>query len=116
MKPKKMVNESKSIPSKQQEKQAAIEPGKDVFKLCLFIAVNSIRSQTAVQLLRQVCKSYLVGKCDLEIVDIYQQPELARREQIIATPTLIKYSPKPRKILIGDFSQTERVLSRLGLA
>jgi circadian clock protein KaiB len=85
-------------------------------KLRLFIAGSTLRSTNAIQGLRQTCEAYLSGGYDLEVIDIYQQPAMAREAQIIATPTLVKYAPTPKKILIGDFSRTERVLSGLGVS
>jgi hypothetical protein len=58
----------------------------------------------------------ILGQYQLEVIDIYQQPALAREAQIIATPTLIKLAPQPKKIMIGSFTHTERVLASLGLA
>jgi len=83
--------------------------------LRLFVAGNSPRSNQTIQTLRQLCDEHLPGRYQLEIVDIYQQPALARQEQILATPTLIRQMPLPKKILIGSLSQTERVLNSLGL-
>ncbi len=84
--------------------------------LRLFVAGNTPRSAVAVQALRQVCEDYLSGGYELEVIDIRQQPTLAREAQIIATPTLVKYAPSPKKVMVGDFSHTERVLVGLGIA
>jgi circadian clock protein KaiB len=84
-------------------------------KLRLFVAGNSPRSSITLQVLTRLCEEHLRGVYDLEVVDIYQQPALAREAQIIATPTLVKYTPTPKKILIGDLSRTERVLIGLGV-
>ena len=83
--------------------------------LRLFVAGNTPRSQTTIQILRQLFDQQLQGRYQLEVIDIYQQPELAREENIIATPTLIKDSPLPQKRLVGDFTQIERVLACLGI-
>jgi len=64
---------------------------------------------------RTICERYLEGRYDLEVIDIYQQPTLARGEQIIAAPTLIKKLPLPLRRFIGDMSQTERILLGLDL-
>jgi circadian clock protein KaiB len=85
-------------------------------QLRLFVAGLTPRSKHAIQTLRRLCEERLDGNYRLEIVDIYQQPALARQEQIIATPTLIKLTPMPKKIMVGDLSQTARVLAGLGLA
>ena len=71
------------------------------------------RSTRAVENVRTICEEHLHGRYDLEVIDIYQQPTLARGEQIIAAPTLIKKLPLPLRRVIGDMSSTDRVL--LGL-
>jgi circadian clock protein KaiB len=96
--------------------QPAPKPVTAGLKLRLFIAGNTPRSMNAILALRQLCAEHVRGEYQLEIVDIYQQPALAREAQILATPTLIKYEPAPKKIMIGDLSRTERVLSSLGLS
>jgi circadian clock protein KaiB len=83
--------------------------------LRLFVAGNTPRANQAVQTLCQLCGEHIPGHYHLEIIDIYQQPTLAHEAQILATPTLIKLSPKPKKVMIGNLSHTERVLSGLGL-
>jgi len=93
-----------------------VKPEQDASLLLrLFVAGNSLRSNQTIETLRQMCDERMPGKYHLEIVDIYQQPELARQAQIIATPTLIRLAPHPKKVLIGNLSQTERVLASLGL-
>jgi circadian clock protein KaiB len=73
------------------------------------------RSTRAVANLRALCDHYLPDGYDLEVIDLYQQPALARGEEIIAAPTLIKKLPQPPRRLVGDLSQTDRVLAGLGL-
>jgi len=85
------------------------------YKLRLFITGNTPRSTRSVLNIRSICQKFLLGRYDLEIIDIYQQPSLAREHQIIAAPTLIKQFPLPLRTLVGDFSDRERVLSGLGL-
>jgi circadian clock protein KaiB len=87
-----------------------------LLRLHLFVAGNSSRSNQTVHTLRVLCDQRAPGRYQLEVIDIYQQPALARQAQIIATPTLIKLDPQPKKILIGSLAQTERVLAGLGLA
>jgi circadian clock protein KaiB len=84
--------------------------------LRLFVAGLTPRSKLAIQTLRRLCEERMDGNYQLEIVDISQQPSLARQEQIIATPTLVKLTPRPKKIMVGDFSQTAKLLAGLGLA
>ncbi len=84
--------------------------------LRLFVAGNSPRSRAAIDTLHQLCEERLGGNYQLDVIDIYQQPELARQQQILATPTLVRYLPEPKRIMVGDLSRKERVLSCLGLA
>ncbi len=85
------------------------------FILKLYVAGNTARAQAAIISIRQVCEEHLKGRYQLEVIDIYQRPELARGEQIIATPTLIKYLPVPLRRVIGDLSKLERILVGLDL-
>lgn len=85
------------------------------YVLRLYVAGNSARSQAAIMNIRKVCEEYLKGHYQLEVVDIYQRPELASGEQIIAAPTLIKSLPLPLRRVIGDLTRTERILVGLDL-
>ena len=93
------------------ESQTAV----DRYVLRLFVSGMTPRSTRAVQNVRAICEKHLQGRYDLEVIDIYQQPTLARGEQIIAAPTLVKKSPAPLRYIIGDLSSTERVLRGLDL-
>jgi circadian clock protein KaiB len=84
--------------------------------LRLFVAGGTLHSMNAITRIRQICEEHLPGGWDLEVVDIYQQRSLARTEQIVATPTLIKYSPDPKRIWIGDLGDKKRILAGLGVA
>lgn len=95
--------------------QDVSSPEKSPVLLRLFVAGLSARSQGTIEKLRELCGAYLGGRYELEIIDIYQQPELARLNQIIATPTLVKYQPQPKKLLIGDLSHEERFMACLGI-
>jgi circadian clock protein KaiB len=83
--------------------------------LKLYVTGLTSRSAHAVENLRTFCEKHLAGRYELQIIDIYQQPELARTEQIVAVPTLIKKLPLPLRRLIGDMSDEERVLVGLDL-
>jgi circadian clock protein KaiB len=93
--------------------QASQGPSAERYVLRLYVTGMTPRSMRAVESVRTICERYLEGRYDLEVVDIYQQPTLARGEQIIAAPTLIKKLPLPLRRIIGDMSSTEKVL--LGL-
>jgi circadian clock protein KaiB len=73
------------------------------------------RSAQAIKNLQVICDEYLEGRYNLDVIDIYQQPVLAKGEQIIAAPTLIKRLPLPMRRLVGDMSNRERVLLGLDL-
>lgn len=83
--------------------------------LRLFVTGTTPRSVQAISNIKKICEEHLKGRYELEVVDVYQQPELARKEQIVAVPTLIKELPRPLRKLIGDLSDTQRVLVGLDL-
>ena len=85
------------------------------YVLRLYITGMTARSVRAVKNLRAICDEFLVGRYDLEVIDIYQHPALTRDDQIIAAPTLIKQFPLPTRRVIGDMSNRERVLHGLDL-
>lgn len=94
---------------------AAERRGDERYVLRLYVTGMTPRSRRAVENVRRICEEHLVGQYDLEVIDIYQQPTLARGEQIIAAPTLIKKLPLPLRRVIGDMSSTDRVLLGLDL-
>ena len=81
----------------------------------LYITGATPNSTRAVRNIKEICELHLKGRYELLIMDIYQQPELAKQEQIIAAPTLVKKRPLPARRLIGDLSDRARVLAALGL-
>ena len=83
--------------------------------LRLYVAGATPQSMRAITNVRQICEEHQQGRYELEVVDLYQQPQLALGEQIIAAPTLIKKLPLPLRRIIGDMSKTERVLVGLDL-
>jgi circadian clock protein KaiB len=95
--------------------RAARTPPAERYVLRLYVTGMTPRSARAVKNLRAICDEYLEGRYDLEVIDIYQQPVLAKGEQIIAAPTLIKKLPLPVRRIIGDMSNRERVLLALHL-
>jgi len=83
--------------------------------LRLFVAGATARSRQAVLRVRQLCEAQLKGNYELEVIDIYQQPNLARDNQIVATPTLIKEFPRPVRRFIGNLSNTTGLFVELAL-
>ena len=88
---------------------------RQVYVLRLFVTGASPNSTRAIANLKQICETYLKGRYELQITDVYQQPLIAQSEQIIALPLLIKKSPSPERRLIGDMSDTGKVLKGLGI-
>jgi circadian clock protein KaiB len=86
------------------------------YVLRLYVTGLSERSSRAIFSLRQLCEECLAGRYEMEVIDIFQQPELARRAQLFATPTLVKEQPLPVRRLVGDLSDRQRVLAGLGLS
>jgi circadian clock protein KaiB len=83
--------------------------------LRLYIAGSTPNSARALENIKGICEQHLAGRYDLEVVDIFQQPVLAKHEQIVAVPTLIKQLPPPLRKLIGDLTDRESVLIGLDL-
>ncbi len=86
-----------------------------IYKLRLFVTGASPNSLRAITNIKVFCENNLKGKYELEIIDIYQQPLIAQKEQIVALPMLLKKFPLPERKLIGDMSDTEKVFRGLGL-
>ena len=85
------------------------------YVLRLYVSGSTLKSALAVENIKRICEQYLKNRYDLEVIDIYQQPNLARDEQIVAVPTLIKRLPPPVRRLIGDLSNVKKVLFGLDL-
>jgi circadian clock protein KaiB len=95
--------------------QAQRKRARQKYLLRLYITGTTPRSMAAVANIRRICEEHLKGRYDLDIIDIYQQKTLAKGEQIIAAPTLIKKLPLPLRRIVGDMSNKERVLLGLDL-
>jgi circadian clock protein KaiB len=91
------------------------QDGKAKYVLRLYIAGTTPRSTRAVRNVKEICENSLKSRYDLEIIDLYQQPVLAKGEQIIAAPTLVKHLPLPLRKFIGDMSNTTKILIGLDL-
>jgi circadian clock protein KaiB len=101
------VSVSKAVPD--------ADPDTAHYRLRLFVTGTTPRSARAIRNIRAICEENLAGRYDLEVIDIYQHPEHVRAEQIIVTPTLVKQFPPPVRKLIGDLSDTARVLAALDI-
>jgi circadian clock protein KaiB len=92
---------------------AGSEPTDEVWHLRLYVAGASPRSLRAFANLRRLCEEHLHDRYEIEIVDLEKRPSLAREDDIVAIPTLIRSLPRPMRRIIGDLSDTERVLLSL---
>jgi circadian clock protein KaiB len=92
-------------------------PGKQTatWDLRLYVAGRSPRAVRAFENLKMICEEHLAGRYSIEVVDLLKEPRLARGDQIIAVPTLVRKLPEPVRKIIGDLSDTERVLVGLDL-
>lgn len=87
----------------------------DVYILRLYVAGQTRKSLTAFANLKAICESHLAGRYKIEIIDLLENPTLAKGDQILAIPTLVRKLPEPVRKIIGDLSNTERVLVGLDL-
>ncbi len=110
-----MANDMAGNATEAFEKALADAPAAQRYVLRLYVTGMTPRSTEAVANLKAVCDEHLEGRYDLEVIDIYQHAELARDEQIIAVPTLVKKLPLPLRRVIGDLSNRDRVLFGLDL-
>ncbi len=85
------------------------------YVLRLFVNGRTSRSLRAIENLRSICEQELEGRYDLKIIDVLERPELAEEEKILATPALVKVIPPPRRRIIGDLTDRDRVLEGLDL-
>jgi len=107
-------NESSQKPQKVFE-QGLSELGLEKYVFRLYVAGKSPKSGRAIQNITRICEEYLPGNYELEVIDIYKQPELLEKEQIFAVPTLVKKLPPPLQKLIGDMTNEEKIIICLDL-
>lgn len=88
---------------------------KDIWELRLYVAGQTPKSVIAFANLKKICEEYMPGKYRIEVIDLIQNPQLAKGDQILAVPTLVKKFPPPLNKIIGDLSNTQRVLVGLDL-
>jgi circadian clock protein KaiB len=88
----------------------------EAYVLRLFVTGSTARSAQAVGNMRRICDEHLAGRHELQVVDIYEHPEAARASQVIAAPTLVRLQPGPIRRIVGDLSDSDKVLTMLGLA
>ena len=108
--PKKQVRDST-----QEFERAQVRVQKTPYVLRLYVTGTTPQSARAIANIKKLCEEHLKGRYELDVVDLYQQIQLAKDEQIIAAPTLIRKLPLPQCRIIGDMSEGGRVLTGLGL-
>lgn len=86
------------------------------FRLSLFISGDTARSYNAVRNVEAIVKQHLDGQCELEIIDIFKDPQRAEREKILATPTILRNEPLPKKKIMGEFDDHDAVADALEIA
>jgi circadian clock protein KaiB len=95
--------------------ERTLENGGDSYVLRLYLAGMTPRSTEAFAKIKGICEKYLAGRYELEVIDIYQNPAIAKEDEIIASPTLVKRMPAPLRRLIGDLAREDRILVGLDL-
>ncbi|MBC7740661.1 MAG: circadian clock protein KaiB [Bdellovibrionaceae bacterium] len=108
---KKKANNNKTTAKKPTAKKIV----KKLWELRLYVTGQTAKSVLAFNNLKVICETHLKGEYSIEVIDLLRQPQLAKGDQIIATPTLVKKLPTPVKRIIGDLTNTERVLVGLNL-
>jgi len=110
-----MVAVAKKARRTRSAKDGAERQGAEFWDLRLYVAGQTPKSMTAFANLKRICEEHLAGQYRIEVVDLLKEPQLARGDQILALPTLVRKLPEPIKKIIGDLSNTERTLVGLDL-
>ncbi|MGC1107887.1 MAG: circadian clock KaiB family protein [Candidatus Acidiferrales bacterium] len=110
-----MAKQKKKIRRNRKARKPKETPATKAYLLQLYITGQSTLSSSSVRNLLQVCQSHLGGRYEIQVIDICQQPELAREAQIIATPTLVKAHPAPFRKFVGNLSNQQQLLAGLGI-
>ena len=97
------------------ERELAAQHAPTPYVLRLYVAGATVRSARTIVTIKTACETHLVGRYDLQIIDIYQQPHLAQQEHIVAVPLLVKQAPAPQRRLVGDLSDGARLLAGLDI-
>jgi circadian clock protein KaiB len=101
--------------SKEVDKSVDFDEGLDFFILRLYVAGQTPKSIEAFENLKRISEQHLKGRYRIEVIDLVKNPKLAKDDQILAIPTLVRRLPEPLKKIIGDLSNTERVLVGLDI-
>lgn len=109
------IEKTQPVDVSQEFEESLRKAETNTYVLRLYITGSSAKSQRAVESVKKICEEHLRGRYELEVIDIYQKKTLAKDEQIIAAPTLIKRLPLPLRRIIGDMSDKDRILLGLDL-
>ena len=90
-------------------------PGMTSYWLRLYVAGSTLKSSQAIQMVRNVASMFPAGRCKFEVIDLYQEPGMAREDNIVAAPSLVKIEPPPRRAFIGISEDATHVLHKLGI-
>lgn len=101
--------------SPEKGKKAKTDATAEIWNLRLYVAGQTQKSITAFANLKKICEEHLAGKYSIEVIDLLKKPQLAKGDQIVAIPTLVRKLPAPLKKIIGDLANTERVLVGLDI-
>jgi circadian clock protein KaiB len=103
----------KGSAQKSPEKAKAPETGMEKWLFRLYVEGETLGSLAALANLKKICAGHLGGRCRIEVIDLLVQPELAKDDQVLAAPTLVRKLPEPEKRIIGDLPDTKRLLEWL---
>lgn len=109
------TKKSKRGPAGNGRVSQSLSEDLNCWNLRLYVAGQTPRSLTAFRNLKEICEEYLKGQYHIEVIDLMENPTLARGDQILAVPTLVRQLPQPIRKIIGDLSNTERVLVGLDI-
>jgi circadian clock protein KaiB len=110
-----VIQESETAAEHGKSSGDNVEDSADFWELRLYVAGQTAKSMTAFANLKRLCEERLAGKYRIEVIDLLENPQLAKGDQILAIPTLVRKLPEPMRKIIGDLSNTERVLVGLDL-
>jgi circadian clock protein KaiB len=106
------ANSVRALPAPQEGGTSA---DREVWELRLYVAGQTAKSVAAFHNLKRICEEHLAGQYEIEVIDLLVNPQLARGDQIVAIPTLVRKLPQPIRKIVGDLSNTERALVGLQL-
>jgi circadian clock protein KaiB len=113
--PANRARNGRAVRTQSEFQQQVAEESGATYVLRLYVAGTNLHSVRAIENTRRLCAEFLRGKCELHVIDLYQQPSLARRDRILTVPALVKLFPPPSVRFVGDMSDTDKILRGLGI-